>query len=87
MEHEGYISKTALSVAALWLVVVLLVVAAWLVILVKPDHWRVGGMLAASSCVLGSFTATIHNRLYVRRICGVVRATSGLDDARVHAIR
>lgn len=82
MQHEGYISKVALSVIIMWMAVLGALIAAWVVVVAMPERWLVGGMLAASACVLAAFTSTIHYRIYVARICGVVRATSGLEGER-----
>lgn len=79
MHQDGYISKTALSVMGMWAVVLILLGSAWAVTVFISHHWVIGGMLAASACTLAGFTSTVHNRLYVARVCGVIRATSGLD--------
>lgn len=76
--HDGYISKVALGVIALWVVVLCTMVGAWLVILLTPA-WQIAGMMAASACVLSGFTATIQNRVYTSRVCDLIRLTRGLD--------
>lgn len=87
MDHEGYVSKVAIGVITMWGTVFVLLFAAWVVLLVASHVWPVGVMLAATSCVLAGFTSTIHNRLYVARVCGVIRATSSLESEVGPAVR
>lgn len=79
MQKDGYISKVAASVMAMWAVVTTLAVGASSVLLFT-NALNVGIALAASASVLASFTSTIHSRIYVERICGVIRVTRHLED-------
>lgn len=89
MHDDGYISKVALIVIILWIAVTVALTAAWVIVLFWPHSWLIGGMFAASACVLSGFTSAIHSRVYVARVIGVIRATSGLESqhgADVHPI-
>lgn len=89
VQKDGYISKVAASVMALWVAVAALSLGASAVLLFT-GVLHVGITLAVSASVLASFTSTIHNRIYVERICGVIRVTRHLEDregAQVRSVR
>lgn len=77
--HEGFVSRTSLVAALLWVTVVKLFVLAWVVAVLREEWWLWAGMLAATGLVVSAVAATTSMRLYALRVCSLVRATSGLD--------
>lgn len=80
---EEYVSKGKMVTLAVWGVVVLLMVFGWVMILAAPDHWRIGGMFAATACATSALAATLHIRCYAVRLACLMRVTAKLpiDDA------
>lgn len=71
---DEYVDKGKVTASVMWAVVVGLMLAGWSVILLVPDHWRIGGMFAATSCATSALAATLHIRCYMVRLAGLVRA-------------
>lgn len=73
---EKSVNLGKFATGAAWAVVVLLMVTAWIVMLLS-DHWRVAGMLAASSCASSAFAATMQIRCYAVRTSRLIVAVLG----------
>lgn len=79
--QDGGFSKSGTYSAALWGLVTAFVSAAWIVGIWAPAQWRVSGLLAATGCATSAMAATLQIRSYMIRLCGLVRAASGLEQA------
>lgn len=77
--REHYVSKTTLAVAVLWFVTTCLMAASWGVAILDDADWLWAGMLAATGIVFAAISATAQCRLVGLRICGLIRATAGLE--------
>lgn len=76
--HESYVGKTHIAAVTLWSVVVALTVAAWLLVLLAPHRWLFAAMMIGTACVLAAGGVALHARLCTIRVCGLLRAVSGL---------
>ncbi len=79
--RENYVSSTKMGMVAAWTLVLVMIVGSWGVCLLAPEHWRVGGLLAATACVMACVAGTLSIKIYAARQCALIRAVSGLDDA------
>lgn len=90
--HDSTMSRLALTAYLLWTAVSLLVGAAWLLMAINTEAWRWSGLLAVTGLALSAVAATAHMKVYAVRVCGLVRATSGINGAEtrpaeLHALR
>lgn len=76
---EGYVSKVTIVAVAMWATVATMFAAAWGVALAWPEHWLYAVLLAGSASGLASFSAVMHNRIYVGRVTRLIRACSKLE--------
>lgn len=74
--NEGYYPQCRVWAWIAWTAVVGLLVAAWLLLLLDQDHWRVAGLLAFTACAGSAIAATLHIRSFLVRVCSLVRAAS-----------
>jgi hypothetical protein len=87
---DEYVNKNKMTAYMGWACVVGLLATAWVVILVLPDHWKVGFMFAASACTLAAYVSVLHVRCYSTRVAGLVRALSvqrASEDDRPRPVR
>lgn len=77
--NEEYVSKPHLTAATLWAVVVVLMFAAWGIILFAESHWRIAGMLAATAMVTCCVAGVLNIKVYAMRQCSLIRLAHGLD--------
>jgi uncharacterized membrane protein len=85
--HEDYVSRAAVVVMFLWVAAGALIIAVWIFALSGVPHvyqYAVGTTGMATLAV----AITCQVRLYVVRLCALMRATTGLDspDAELHTI-
>lgn len=78
---EELVSKCAVVVVALWVAVGLFAVSGWAAMFLAPDGWRWAVMLATTACATSAVAAVFHIKLYVTRVCSLIRAASGLDSS------
>lgn len=74
--HESTISTSRVIASTLWTWVVVLMAAAWIIILWAPQHWPTAMMLAATSCASSGIAAVMHVRCYAIRMCTLIRTSS-----------
>lgn len=87
--HEQFVSRAVLSAAMVWVFAIALMIAAWAVMGLS-DQWKLAGLLAASSLMTTGAAVALQQRVYIARLCALVRHTAGLErrpDAEVHALR
>lgn len=76
---DEYVDKGRVKANVGWTAVVAMMAVGWAVILLAPDHWKVGGMFAASSCATSALAAVLHIRCYIVRLACLVRATGAVE--------
>ena len=76
---DQYVSKEKMNAGIAWALVVGLMMVAWGVMLLAPDHWHIAGMFAATSCALSAYAAVLHLRCYAVRLAGLVRAMGSVQ--------
>lgn len=76
---ENYVSKSALAAMVLWGAAVSLMTAGWVVALATPVRWQIGVLLVATSLLVAGFAIVIHIKVFMARICRLIRVTSGFE--------
>jgi hypothetical protein len=76
---ESYFATCRVWAGVAWAVVVLLMAAAWTVVLFDHDHWPEGLMLGFSSCATSAVAGVLHIRSYMVRMCALIRAAHRTD--------
>lgn len=75
--HDGSIQVSRVISGSLWLLTCLIYLAAWIVGLAVS--WRVGVLLGFTGCLVCCMAGVSQIRCYSLRMCGLVRATAGLE--------
>ena len=85
--HDNYISRAAMIASLLWTTAGALVVTVW-VLAAKGADLRFCGAVFATAALCMSLAAVYHVRLYVLRLCGLIRVSAGLQapDAEIHTL-
>lgn len=79
--NESYISSHHVAAFATWTLVVVLMTAAWVLLLVDPTgtQARFGFMCGFTATTVAAFASVLHVRTYVVRIMGLIRAVHAYD--------
>lgn len=84
-------SSARTAAVAAWTGSGVLLAFGWAMILFAPDRWLLGGMCAATACVFAVIAAVMQVRIYVVKVCALIRRTSGLSSvetgSNVHAFQ
>lgn len=84
--HEQFVSRASIVAFLLWFLVAALLVAAWVVAILAPDHFVIAGMLAATALALSAVAATAHIRLFACRLSRLVRVGTGLEGENIRRL-
>lgn len=86
--HDVAVSMSKVVTAALWVLSLLLLLAAWIVGLTYGIH-TVSVLLGFTAVIVAAMAGVSQVRLYTLRVCGIMRATAGLvpADAELHRLR
>lgn len=87
--NDDYISRSAAIAAAAWGLSIGLLGVVWLCIglIGPPDHVTVDAA-ALSTAIIGSVAAAVWQiKLYISRLCALIRVTAGLDSERGHGLQ
>jgi hypothetical protein len=73
---EDYFLACRVWAVVAWLVMAVLMGAAWLVMTLDAGGWKVAALLAACACATSAVAATLHVRSFMVRVCALIRAAS-----------
>lgn len=84
---DRYVSGSTVITEAFWVLATAMVATTWLLALANVQHrWEAATAVTAVFCMAGAITMQF--RLYVLRLCSLIRVSNGLEspDARLHRI-
>lgn len=76
--------------AALWALVALLLLGAWLTWFTADSHRGVAYLLGFTACSTSAAAATAHVRVYSVQLCALIRMAAGVESRReksLHTVR
>lgn len=76
---EDYFLRCRVYAMAAWILAAVLIAAAWIMLLVDENDWRVAAGLGQSACAVTAVAVTLHVRSFMVRVSDLIRATRSAE--------